>query len=239
MKGSEFMLEEITKISPPNWLMSNEFTFDSKEVLDGSLFYPCSGFDANPIRIFHGNVYSFVYADYGLTETQFIEYLSSRPFSGYEIIHKQSIPMSWGALLFEERLMEMSFENKYLPYKIEMMKNRVAIENIKPFFCEWIIFKNDEGKRFSLLYICLEALTVYIALYKLNKFAPRIITIINPGTGFGLNWTDFESEDGFFGKEVLESLNATTEYIVHSKEPWVTFPNRIYQITNYDFLWGR
>jgi hypothetical protein len=45
-----------------------------------------------------------------------------------------------------------------------------------------------------LLYIGGEGVATYQALYWSNKTAPKALAIIQPGTGFGLNWTDFREQ---------------------------------------------
>jgi hypothetical protein len=237
MKGKN-MIGEITSISAPDWLMEKELKFDLVKVLKDSLFYPCSGFDGKPVKLFRGNVHSFVYADYGRTREEFIEELKCRPFKDFVIVHQQSI--------YEDQLYlnpngywNRSFNILHHPYRREVLKKSPVRNGIVPFFSEWIVLQNSLNERFSLLYVSVEALSVYMALYKENKVAPRIITIIRPGTGFGLNWTDFETEDGYFGKAILEEFNPSTEYIAHSKDPWKSFPEEICKVNFYVHLWGK
>jgi hypothetical protein len=85
------VITELIKIEPPKWLMENEFSFNLLDLLEDSLFYPCCGDDGEPVRIFHKNVYSFVYVDYGYTRDSFQRALDSRPFRGFNVIHQQSI----------------------------------------------------------------------------------------------------------------------------------------------------
>ena len=65
-------------------------------------------------------------------------------------------------------------------------------------FATWFVFQRDGGldnehdaERFSLLYLCADGVAAYQALYLANNCSPLGIAIIQPGTGFGLNWTDF------------------------------------------------
>lgn len=48
-------------------------TFDIKEFLKDSLYYPCSGFDIAPIEVFRKDVNKFVYADDLHTEQEFLD----------------------------------------------------------------------------------------------------------------------------------------------------------------------
>jgi hypothetical protein len=232
------MLEEIEKISPPNWLMSDEFVFNLKEILDKSLFYPCSGDDGEPVRVFLGNVYSFVYSDYGKTRKDLIDLLETSPFRGYRIIHQESILEeelylnTCGAWYKSLNINNHPFQN-YASLKYQ-------IDDIKPFFCEWIIFQNEVGKRFSLLFVSAESLATYMVLYSQNSFAPQIVTILHPGA---MNWTDFLQEDGYLSKAISENSNKNTPYIFHNSMPWKSHPNIIleekeYSSNMYGTLWG-
>jgi hypothetical protein len=66
LESEKEMIESIGKIEPPDWLMSEEFVFDPLEVIKDSLFYPRSELDTFPITLFYENVYSYIYADFGL-----------------------------------------------------------------------------------------------------------------------------------------------------------------------------
>ena len=67
-------------------------------------------------------------------------------------------------------------------------------------FCFWAIYEIDETltgrttgkiKKFSLLHIGGEACATFDALYFRNDINPRAVAILNPGEGYGDNWTIF------------------------------------------------
>jgi hypothetical protein len=64
--------------------------------------------------------------------------------------------------------------------------------------------KNTVPKRFSLLYICGEGVETYQALFGGSRVSPKVLAIIQPGTGFGLNWTDFTNPGAIFARSVRE-----------------------------------
>ena len=45
----------------------------------------------------------------------------------------------------------------------------------------------------QLLYLGGEGVACYDALYVAQGVAPKVLTILRPGTGFGFNWTDFRA----------------------------------------------
>lgn len=59
--------------------------------------------------------------------------------------------------------------------------------------------ENHGGKRFSLLYISEEGVAAYKALYWRNKLSAKVVAIVQSGTAFGGNWTDFRKEHSPFG----------------------------------------
>ena len=74
-----------------------------------------------------------------------------------------------------------------------------AIKSHKP-FCYWAIYEIDETltgsiagkiKKFSLLHIGGEACATFDALYVNNDINPRAVALLNPGEGYGDNWTIF------------------------------------------------
>jgi hypothetical protein len=48
-----------------------------------------------------------------------------------------------------------------------------------------------------------------------NKSTPRSLAIIQPGTGFGGNWTDFRKSDGPLGQAVLNNPAGKPAFIYY------------------------
>jgi hypothetical protein len=69
--------------------------------------------------------------------------------------------------------------------------------------------------RFSLLYICADGAAAFQALYHGNRCAPKVLAIIQPGTGFGGNWTDFRDPDQILGRSVLQNPYGKPQYLLY------------------------
>ncbi|MCY4274203.1 MAG: hypothetical protein OXE41_02235, partial [Gammaproteobacteria bacterium] len=95
--------------------------------------------------------------------------------------------------------------------------------DIKPFFCYWAIFQRCANRsahhgpdRFSLLYICADGVAVFRSLYIQNAIVPKAIAIIQPGHGFGGNWTNFEDHEKVLGRSVLnDNLGGGPEFLLN------------------------
>src|SRR5690606_20306993 len=88
-------------------------------------------------------------------------------------------------------------------------------------FAEWVVLqrKNDFGadhgpERLSLLYLVADGAAAFHALYNTQRVAPYIVSIIQPGTGFGGNRTDFREEKLIFGRVVLGNPAGVPEYLL-------------------------
>ena len=57
---------------------------------------------------------------------------------------------------------------------------------------------------FSLLYLGAEGITVYENLYLANGIVPKAMAIIQPGTAFGGNWTDYRDPDAPLAVSVMK-----------------------------------
>ncbi len=61
----------------PKWLENLNDTsgpIPLAEILTDSVYYPCSGFDGNPVQVLAHSFHSFVYADCGFTSDVKKEY---------------------------------------------------------------------------------------------------------------------------------------------------------------------
>ena len=82
--------------------------------------------------------------------------------------------------------------------------------NKKKPYCFWSIFQRGINvpsihgpPRFSLLYLCADGVAAFQALYYANSASPKAVAVIQPGTAFGGNWTDFEDPYEIFARTVL------------------------------------
>ena len=207
--------EEIEKIKMPKWLNANVFQFNLGDILYNSLYYPSAGLDGTPVKYFMGNIYSFVYVDYGYAQCDFnTEICRNEAFRGYKIIHKENIlkyQLVNGAINYSK--IQNDFKNTH--------KRECIRDFIKAPYCYWVIFERLDDfppeynpKRFSLLYLCSEAVSAYFALYVDNNIAPKILCIIQPGHGFGHNWTNFTDRTKHLAQAVF-SMKKLPKYLIN------------------------
>ena len=170
--------------------------FPLQELLKDSFYYPSCGFDGGIVRDCNTigrelKIVSFIYCDYATGEQAFRE--EHNTFLGYSILgsrsvkHSELTPNGW----FPQFPRNFNLQY-YQRYK----------DTWQPFI-NWTVYERNENrgdehgpKRFSLLYLGGEGVATYQALFWSNKTWPKALAIIQPGTGFGLNWTDFRDRNG-------------------------------------------
>jgi hypothetical protein len=209
------MLRQLQKIEVPSWLTSltpdsiNLAPFPLHELLRESLYYPSCGFDGDPIKHMGGNVLSFVYADYGHTLNAF---MSALHFTGYDLVASRVVtenelaPDGWKPL----ELRQVDGDPlRYSGY-------------VKKPFCVWSIFQRrgdfsvTHGPvRFSLLFICADGVATFQALYLANSISPKAVAVIQPGHGFGHNWSDFTDPEQVFARVVLGNPAGKPEMLIY------------------------
>lgn len=194
------MLRQLQTIKVPSWLTNltpdaiKHAPLPLHELLCESLYYPSSGFDGDPIKHFGGNVLSFVYVDYGHTRDAFMNVLQ---FTGYELVASRFVTENElvpdGRRPLDLRWMDGD-PLRYRAY-------------VKEPFCVWSIFQRrgefsvGHGPvRFSLLFICADGVATFQALYLGNSITPKAVAIIQPGHGFGYNWSDFTDPEQVFAR---------------------------------------
>lgn len=204
------MIEELGKIEQPTWLkaiLSGEPTNlpPMRELLDGSLYYPACRFDGRPIQFLAGNVLSFVYADYAVSREELKDNLRESPPRGYSVVRWQSLSVK--DLGLDLNIGQRPEHNRFDP-NLKQKLDCWATGS----YCDWLVFKraSEFGEEhgptgFSLLYLAYEAVAAFQALYVANGLTPRVIAIIQPGTGFGGNWTDFGDRNGPLATKVMDN----------------------------------
>ena len=164
--------------------------FPLRQLLKDSLYYPACDLDGGVVRYCNEHfdtlgICSYVYVDYAAGEGRLRAHLdefrgyhlfASRPLSPSDVGADKPFPMPEGIN-----------PEDYIRYRDEW----------KPFAC-WAVYERDDDydsghgpERFSLLYLGAEGAAAYAGLYVVNGITPKAMAIIQPGTGFGLNWTDF------------------------------------------------
>lgn len=215
--------------------MQDRFPLD--ELLGGSLYYPSCGFDGDPVRFLGGNVLSFVYVDYGKTREELDGALRGGGFSGYEIIASRTVAQS-----------DLT-PSGWAPPRLRPIDGDPARyrERAKPPFCAWNIFQRRERyasshgpRRFSLLYLCADGVAAFQALYVANGVLPAAVAIIQPGHGFGGNWTNFADPRQIFARIVLENTTGVPPVLMYGgigapdfymKPCWPNYSHRVCILT--------
>ena len=167
--------------------------FPLQQILDKSLYYPSCGFDGGVIRDCNTsgrdlNIKSFIYCDYATGEESFEGMKNS--FLGYHVVGSRNVAQS--------ELIPNGWSPSY-PLNVRSEVYFRHRDAWKPFI-RWTVYERDANRteahgpeRFSLLYLGGEGVATYQALYWTNKISAKVLAIIQPGTGFGLNWTDFRA----------------------------------------------
>lgn len=205
------MINEIPRLSMPGWLQHENFTFDICNILKDSLYYPCAEFDGSPVKYFMGNVYSFIYVDYGVSRDRFLEAIKNQGFRGYKVKHQQTVARS--------ELVPSGWNIKIEPNKKTENPEIFYTSWVQKPFCEWIVFERCEGrddsynpKRFSLLYLCADGAAAYQALYLSNGMNPNIIAIIQPEGG---NYSGFRNREDIFARSVFYNKRKLPMYLIN------------------------
>jgi hypothetical protein len=189
--------------------------FPLKEAIKHSLYYPAAGCDGRPVQFLGGFIHSFFYVDYGMSKAKIDEEALHSGFKGYKISGQKRLnqadlaPGGWSPIVPQRFHDEMA--------KFDQFRRNGFVTTP---FASWYVFDRDPGlgedhgpQRFSLVYIAGDGVATYQALYWLNDTAPEVLAIIQPGHGFGGNYTDFTNPNGFLAWTVLDK-ERKPEYLV-------------------------
>lgn len=215
------MIEQLPAIDEPKWLSHIDLDkfadapLPLADILQDSLYYPASGYDADPVRYLAGNYVSFVYVDYGASEEELNEKLldPEHGFAGYELIAQRSVkdreldPYGWvqPPLLPEDD--DTSLHESWLSQR----------------FCLWSILQRCKDyppshgpHRFSLLYLCVDGVAAFRALYVNNRVAPGAVAIIQPGNTYSCGRpTDFRNPKENLAQLVLKNPAGKPEILIY------------------------
>ena len=218
MKRSMTGLPQAVPEHSEQWLQAlaakdmQSIPFPLHELLSGSLYYPASGLDGDPVRYLGKHFHSFVFVDYTVSEEQLDEKVNRSGFKGYEVIgqrrvmQSELIPHGWQPT---HPTPEDEDPRKYKNF-------------FKQPFCTWYVFARAKNfhathgpERFSLLFLCADGVAAYQALYVANGLHAGAVAIIQPGTGFGLNYTAFENPTKIFGRTVMGNSAGAPDQLLH------------------------
>ena len=241
------MIKELSSAPVPQWLLAasvNPAGLPLKEMLQNSVYYPASGFDGGPIRLLGGNYYSFIYVDYGVNEIKLLNELHEirgyRPLFVRDVMQHELTPHGW-----VERIPKGLDQREF---------RRPPSGWIKPPFAKWVVLERTPGfddqhgpTRLSLLYICGEGVATFQALYYSMETFPDLVCVIQPGTGFGGNWTNFCDEKQIFARTVAENYAGHPRYLMHgwsqghAKDScWPnSYPREVARMNHGLAIWGK
>ena len=210
------MLNELRRNSVPGWLKgaSADQDLPIADLLKDSLYYPACGIDGRPVQYLGGYCHSFVYADYGYPSEKLIDLLkSSGAFFGYRL--RSSRILDTGELPIRQ-----AWETISLDIRLDGDPRRYRDHQVKH-YSFWTIFErlpgfsDDHGPDvFSLLYIADDGVAAFQALYCSNGVAPAVVSIIQPGEGFGRNWTHFFDCKQVFCRTVMGNPFGQPRYLL-------------------------
>jgi hypothetical protein len=189
------MLSEIIAKPVPEWIGNTSKPLRELplvDILSGSVYYPASGIHGAPVKYLGGNFHSFVYVDYGVGRDCLVQNLDG--FRGYQLVAFRDVTQG-----------ELTPNGWKQQYVRSPQCNPRHITNLKsPPFGVWSIHKRTEEygpdhgpDRFSLLFIGGDGVATFQALYHGNHVTPAVVAVIQPGTRFGGNWTNFEDRRYF------------------------------------------
>lgn len=180
------------------------------EILNDSVYYPACGLDGDPIKYLGRQFQSFVYVDYGVGRDAVLQRLEH--FKGYDLEACRDLE--------SKDLVTSGWPPPDLA-RMTSLTERVVQTICEP-FAVWALYRrqpnydDDHGPtEFSLLYIGGDGVATFHALFYSRQVTPAAICLIQPGTGFGGNWTDFEDQDGILARLVLGNPAGRPSFLLY------------------------
>jgi len=181
------------------------------EFLSGSLFYPASGLDLDAIPLAGRAEERAIYCDYGIASEGLVKQLEALDArrAGFRVDEIRPVEL--------DALGMTPFDVQAPPHpRARRVRAKVAVDP----YAVWIslsCMSTDEGhaRRVQILFIAGDGVATFDALYTRRGIAPAGIAIIQPGHGFGGNWTNFESETGPLAEAVLRNPAGTPSFLLH------------------------
>lgn len=206
-------MKSINNITKENFNSS----FNLIDILQNSVYYPASGIDSTPIEVFGNKYNSYINVDYSMS---YDDVRRSMEFDfekvGYKLVGIKDVTLeelipngrTYSPIELNEHELKRLKENQHIYDLFYSFTSSV--------FAIWSVYELSEdltnksigkAKRFSLLHICGEGSVTFKALYVQNKINPRAIAIINPGEGYGDNWTKFTDYKYRFYQSVRKNVD--------------------------------
>lgn len=209
-------------VATPDWLLNltretiEQGPLPLLELLRDSVYYPAAGTDGHDVEMLSPYAPSFVHVDYSYRESE-VRTLLREPqcFAGYALVGLRSVskheltPLGW----------RPSFQDP------EGQRNLPASANPSNSFALWAVYERKStysasqgAQRFSLLHLHAEGVAAYDALYRGNGMQARFLAIIQPGEGYGDNWTRFTEPGNLLHQLVMGHPQGPPAYLVYKSE---------------------
>ncbi len=201
MKLQKYLLGQQTKHVIPSWLKNFHPGEDIAwfDVLKSPhVFYPGSGFDGQPIKLFNQShfVHLYIYVDYMITQDDIQENITKRGFKGYRLLgrteaSRQALLGSWlpPVIEFSEKRKELFIH----PFTSVTYGEGQAST---PFYGFLDVYErlpdHDDthgAERFAVLYLGEDAFVAFLGLYGTRQFNPKVLMVVDHA--FGGNYDRF------------------------------------------------
>ena len=192
------------------------------ELLQNSIYYPFSHFDGSVVKAYGKDFQNFVYCDYGVTEADLVAKIET--FRGYDVLthrpvqKEELVPNGWKPQMPRHLLANYG---KYADWGV-----------IKPPFAYWALYQRKPEysdmhgpTQFSLLFVGGEGVATYQALYWSNGLTAKAIAIVQPGMGFGYNWTNFLDGSKTLGYVATENPHGQPDFIIACSPKLLNWPD--------------
>lgn len=206
--------DQLPEVLRPAWLTEGALDgpIPIQDLLSGSVFYPASGLDSDPMRHLGHHFWSFLYADYGFTPESIQSVFGADQFAGYKLLGRRCVT--------EDEIPLARWNSESAGY-LEGGNNREARERATPPFAEWAFLERDYGpdkprELMSFLFVGADAVTLFKKLYIETGATPDCIAIIQPGDGMGdQNWTNFKDPNAFLAQAMLMNSAGKPSFLLY------------------------
>lgn len=189
--------------------------FELPELLKDSLYYPACGLNGTPIKHLSDFVHSFVYADYWISEEDYLRDLHhGTALLGYRCMHERALQT--------HDIVPTGWRPPILPPRDQWERLQRQESRAKP-FGRWSLwqrlpdFPADHGPEcLSLLFFGGEMSALYQGLYNRLEIAPKVIALIQPGAMGG---------DGIPKRH--QGVYAQSDYMLEPRNPQITVGTRL------------
>ena len=184
--------------------------FPKQLLLSQSAYYPACGFDMDFITHFSGQHNSFVYVDFAISRSKCVEAFGNLP--DFDLLFQKELSLHELSKSFSDSEDYINRDTQSGGIQFDLGER----------FAYWKVYQQrflptitTKPRKLSLLFIGGEGQSVYKSLYVDNNLVPEALAIIQPGTGFGGNWTDFRTVSDPFGRTVLNNPRGTPDNIYY------------------------